>query len=696
MSKVINKSITITLIFLMIFSFANIFFMQNNVSADSNRYTYDGNNLNTGLYPGFKEKIDELKKAHPNWNFVIMETGLDWNQTIVAETAGHWGSPLSLIQGKNGDWICATCGTHAYDNGSWYHASEYAIKYYMDARNWLNDNGYLFQFLQLDYTETSDDNVYKALNGTFLNDWDIAVSINRVCRAQNMNPFYVISRIMQEQGSDGRGAWKITSEGVTYYNLFNIGASGNSTQEIINNSLATAKAHGWTSIEKSIEGGTSGTLKDYINRKQNTLYLNKFDVESYRGLYTMQYMQNIEAPKSEALSMYNKIKDANLLNQNLTFVIPVYYNMSGEISTVPENNVETGPKNIRLKVGHSEYNVREGRSTSSKSLTKVANHDTIVLSAQRYSDGWHRVVLTDGTAGYVKFDPNAWEEINDITNCNETVTLIGDQVNLRAGPKTSEAVITTLSKGQIVTRIDNSGRYSYDGITWDRVVLADGRQGFVSRQYLNNNNQGEILTIKADGGLNLRETPNGNVIRILSNDTKVTRIEIGTEQINGNYWDKIITPDGATGYVARSYLRDENGNVPNGRPQSDNNNVRKDDDSKTVVMEPLAEVSNVKTLGNNVTVTKQDGTAVTEGPVGTGYKINIDGTEFVAVKKGDNSGDGIIDSMDLYLMIQYMLDNKTFNEYEKKATDLDGNNEVDSMDMYLIIQHMLGNRDLNI
>ena len=52
-----------------------------------------------------------------------METGIDWNQTIVAETAGHWGSPLNLIQGKNGDWICATCGSHRYDNGSWYHAS---------------------------------------------------------------------------------------------------------------------------------------------------------------------------------------------------------------------------------------------------------------------------------------------------------------------------------------------------------------------------------------------------------------------------------------------------------------------------------------------------------------------------------------------------------------------------------------------
>lgn len=627
-----------------------------------------------------------------------METGIDWNQTIVAETAGHWGSPLNLIQGKNGDWICATCGSHRYDNGSWYHASEYAIRYYMDARNWLNDNGYLFQFLKLDYTETSDDSVYKALNGTFLNNWDIAAGINRACKAQNMNPFYVISRIMQEQGTDGRGAWKIEHEGVTYYNLFNIGASGNSTQEIINNSLATAKANGWTSVEKSIEAGISGTLKYYITCKQNTMYLNKFDVESYRGLYSMQYMQNIEAPKAEALSMYNKIRDAKLLDQNLTFVIPVFRNMPSEFSTTPDNNVETGPKNIRLKEGHSEYNVREARTTNSTSLTKVANHDTIVISAQRFSDGWHRVVLTDGIAGYIKFDPNAWEEINDITNCNETVTLTGDAVNLRAGPKTTEAVLTTLSRGQMVTRIDNSGRYNIDGITWGRVMLADGRQGFVSRQYLANRNEQEILTISADGGLNLRETPNGNVIRILSNGTKVTRTEIGTEQINGNYWDKIITPDGAEGYVARSYLRDSNGNIPSGRvdPEQPQNGVKKDDNAKTVTMEPLTKVENLSSLGSNVVVKKQDGTQITEGQIGTGYKINIDGTEFTAIKLGDNSGDGEIDSMDMYVMIQHILGNREFNEYERKATDLDNDGVIDSMDMYIMIQYILGNRELKV
>ena len=54
------------------------------------------------------------------------------------------------------------------------------------------------------------------------------------------------------------------------------------------------------------------------------------------------------------------------------------------------------------------------------------------------------------------------------------------------GPGNSQTQIKTLSYGQQVTRIDNSGRYTFGGTTWDRIVLADGRQGFVENKYLVN------------------------------------------------------------------------------------------------------------------------------------------------------------------------------------------------------------------
>ena len=142
--------------------------LKTNVKAvESYRYTYDGNNIDTGKYPGFKEKIDVLRKNHPNWTFTIMETGLDWNQVINAEYSGHGGSPLNLIQNKSGAWVCSICGDKAYDNLTWKCASEMTIRYYMDPRNWLVDNEYLFQFLQIDYVSSTDDAIYKALANTF-------------------------------------------------------------------------------------------------------------------------------------------------------------------------------------------------------------------------------------------------------------------------------------------------------------------------------------------------------------------------------------------------------------------------------------------------------------------------------------------------------------------------------------------------
>ena len=342
------------------------------------------------------------------------------------------------------------------------------------------------------------------------------------------------------------------------------------------------------------------------------MYLNKFDVESKNGVYNNQYMQNIEAPTREATLMYNKIKDTEILNQTLTFVIPVFYNMPSERCASPDETSETGAKNIKLRSGHSNYNVREARNQSSKVITTVESPDTIVLSDQRYRDGWHRVVLTNGTAGYIKFNSSIWEEIDDVTNCNEQMSLSGDGVNLRAGPGIGEPIITTLSKGQLVNRIDNSGRYSYNGITWDRVILADGRQGFISRDYLEAaSNDSEVYTISANGGLFLRETPGGNVIRLLPNGTTVTRTEIAENELNGNYWDKVTTPEGATGYVARAYLRDSNGNVPSGKRKDNDEtteiNVKKDDENKAILMEPNVKVDNLKSLGNKISVKNKNG-----------------------------------------------------------------------------------------
>ena len=567
-----KKIISIFLIVILLSAFLIVNILQSSF-AESNRYAYDGSNLDTSKYPGFKEKLDTLKANHPNWNFIIMETGLDFEQVIKAEYTGHLDTPKNLIQGKTGEWICSICGDRVYDTGNWKCASEQAIRYYMDTRNWLVDSPYLFQFLATDYLQTTDDRVYQSLNGTFLYSRENASIINRVCKEKNANPYYVIARLLQEQGNAGGATSKmVDTDGTVYYNLFNIGASGNTQQEVYNNALARAKREGWTSIEKCLSDGITFLFSAYINNKQNSIYLNKFDVESYGGLYIRQYMQNIEAPKSEGTSMYNKMKNAGLLDENLTFIIPVYENMSSLSSSSPDSSIEAYPKNIRVKVGHSNVMIRSGRSTTSTPVGKITDSSVVVLSVERYSDGWHKVILEDGTNGYVKFNTSYLEEIDDITNCYEEVTVTNSDVILRVGPGYSQLEITHLNKGQVIHRIDNTGRYYIDGKVWDRVILSDSRQGFVARDNIHKIDYNESFYVNAEGGLYLRESPTGNIIRKLENGSIVTRIESGVQV--GNYtWDKVITEDGAIGYVAREYLVKVDGSdVPDEMPDDSGDN----------------------------------------------------------------------------------------------------------------------------
>ena len=567
-----KKIISIFLIVILLSAFLIVNILESSF-AESNRYVYDGSNLDTSKYPGFKEKLDTLKANHPNWKFIIMETGLDFEQVIKAQYTGHLGTPKNLIQGKSGEWICSICGDRVYDTGNWKCASEQAIRYYMDTRNWLVDSPYLFQFLATDYLETTDDKVYGSLNGTFLYSRENASIINRVCREKNANPYYIIARLLQEQGNAGGATSKmVDTDGTVYYNLFNIGASGNTQQEVYNNALARAKREGWTSIEKCLSDGITFLFSAYINNKQNSIYLNKFDVESYGGLYIRQYMQNIEAPKSEGTSMYNKMKSAGLLNENLTFIIPVYENMSSLSSSSPDSSIEAYPKNIRVKVGHSNVMIRSGRSTTSTPVGKIADSSVVVLSVERYSDGWHKVVLEDGTSGYVKFNTSYLEEIDDITNCYEEVTVTNSDVILRVGPGYNQLEITHLNKGQVIHRIDNTGRYYIDGKIWDRVILSDSRQGFVARDNIHKIDYNESFYVNAEGGLYLRETPAGNIIRKLENGSIVTRLEAGSKV--GNYtWDKVITEDGVIGYVAREYLiKVDGGEVPDETPDDSGGN----------------------------------------------------------------------------------------------------------------------------
>ena len=694
-----KKILASILIMIIVFVGINMILINSSVLADSHRFDYNGE-LNEGKYPGFKAKLDAVKRERPGWKIRIMETGLDWNEVIRREGDGVGRSPRSLVQGKYGEWIVSN---QTYDNGSWRAASDKAISYVMDPRNWLNpNNSSILQFMQLSYFEVSDENVKTALKDTFFDNMDNARIINNVSRDYNINVFFVVARIIQEQGYKGSATWKMDSDGKSYYNPFNINASGNGVSEIIKNALQRAKDKGWDTFEKGLRGGIEKIGTDYINEKQDTLYLQKFDVESKGTLYSHQYMQNIDAPRTEASILKSKMDKINgVLDNNVVLLIPVYNNMPATPAAEPNGNIDIGPINIQLKNNHTDWNVRESASISSKSVAKVANSSTIVLSIMRTNDGWHRVVLVDGTFGYIKFENDVWEQVNDVKNTNEAMIVKGDDVALRAGPGTNEPIIMRLSKNSILTRVDNTGRYNINGYIWDRVELPNGKKGFVARNFLEDTKKANnIYRVKVNDYLIMRDAPNGQDIRHLGDGVLVTVTEKVNGKVNGYTWYKITTAEGAEGYVASDYLVNVNGKTDDGQnnnpapqpsvqptPQPEKKpevNVNlidnKDDVNKTIKVLPEAKADDLKKKYKNV----KD---ITNEKLATGSTVNIDNNIYTIIKIGDGNKEGEAKEMDAVDILNYSVDLIKLDDIQLKAADVNKDGKVKEMDAVDILNY---------
>lgn len=287
----------------------------------------------------YQPALEILKEQHPNWIFVPMQTGLDWEEVIANEII----SGKSLV-GKN---YPEYTKEGVYDGGSWFYASEDILKLYMDPRNSLTEDA-IFQFEQLTYNETyhTEEALELFLQNTFMKGdkyapgtkMKFSLIIWALGKDRQVSPFHLASRIYQEQGQGNSPLISGTYPGYEgYYNYFNIKASGKTNKEVIENGLKHAKEKNWYSAYFSIEGGTDVIAANYIKKGQDTLYLQKYNVNpgGDYALYTHQYMQNIAAPTSEAKTIRNLYRNANALDSPFVFKIPVYENMPDTACPMP-------------------------------------------------------------------------------------------------------------------------------------------------------------------------------------------------------------------------------------------------------------------------------------------------------------------------------------------------------------------------
>lgn len=642
-------------------------------------------------YPGYAELIKKLKAAHPNWQFNIFYTGLDWNQVIKNETVAWHGRNL-IDANKTGDWVCQTCSDTRYDNGSWKCASEATVSYYMDPRNFLNDD-YIFQFEESVFNENihTVNGILSMTQGTFLAGQENAEAILQACKNVNINPYQVFSRVLQEQGYSG----SIMSKGNNgYYNVFNVGAWGSSSSEIIANATEYAKNNGWDTLGKSIIGGIDFLKSKYIGIGQNTIYLQKFDVDDSDGiLYYHQYMQNVSAAYTECQIVRNIYKNIGLFENNITFLIPVYENMPADRSPIPgTQSIVT--QNVKIK--ENKINVRESKNINSKSIAELNQGDIVLRieigNQEENGHKWDKVVLSNGIKGYIISD--YLEKIEDVKNCDENV-IVNSSVNLRNGPGTSgTSVITTLTEGQALIKIETDKYNGLDGYNWDRVILSDGRQGYIVSEYIskfgdiNDKSGAELIKVICDIGINVRETPGTDkkVLTYLPCGSVLTRIEQNVSTENGYIWDKIVTGGGIVGYIARgdsseSFVEKMNKD----KEQSNNIDTTPNDnfkiEDKYIIIEPDTTIEKIKEKYTSAIVIKDGKEIDSVSIIGTNYIVKIDGKEYSVIKIGDIDGNASIDAIDLLKVRKYLLGKENIENCFYKAMDIFKDNVIDAKDL---------------
>lgn len=702
----------------------------------------------------YQPYLRELAKKHPNWKFKALYTNLDWTYVINEENI--YGKNL-VPKNYSDSWKNTTPGQYNVEiDSGWVDSSRQSIEYCMDPRNFLNEVR-IFQFEALSYEPHSNnlDGIEKILYGTefynkkvsYLDSNGNTINMNerysdlilRGGQTSSVSPYHLASRIKQEVGPFlSHSSISGNVEGFKgLYNFYNIGATSSpEPMGAIKNGLRYARdGKGasealknkylipWNTKEKSITGGGIFIGSSYINVGQNTIYLQKFDVNDDRNgnLFTHQYMTNVLAPYSESKSTYNGYQKSGLLDTSMTFIIPVYNNMPSIPMQSPDINAnDFAQDNTKVYCNATNVNIRTGPSTSYEIITSVNKQDkmTRIAKGKQSGERWDKVILENGIIGYIfknyvtEMPPVQIERID--VNIDNTTIQKGERKKLQVTIYPQEAnshKVQYISSNPNVATVDNEGNIT---------AIRSGKATITVKAEENNvQNQIEITvyskvtniildqkeiymqvgdTFQINAGLEPEDANDKNILYSSSN------IDVAVITENG-----IITAkqEGTTNLIASSR---EN---PNILAECKLYVVRKMDDSEIYFESPLKvnslEVSGIEYDNNKVLDIKEKIKTNLEiqivnykneilqekDPVGTGSKILVkeDGKvlrKYQIIVYGDANGDGKINSVDLLVIQRHILEIEPLEEIFRKASNINKNGKKPtSIDLLLIQRHIL-------
>ena len=202
-----------------------------------------------GFPKSYVESLLELHKKYPQWEFVPFITNLTWEEAVEGEHTPHKKQLIENIVSDNLMCDCSACDGVIQEASNWVSASEEAVRYYLDPRNFLTEE-YIFQFESTAYDSSHTIEAVEAiLDSTWMHDSEITYldangntktykkggvaikyseAIMEAAESSGMSAYYLASKIVQEVGSSsssyagGSSGKNSPYDGI--YNYYNIGA----------------------------------------------------------------------------------------------------------------------------------------------------------------------------------------------------------------------------------------------------------------------------------------------------------------------------------------------------------------------------------------------------------------------------------------------------------------------------------------
>ncbi|MEC0282007.1 GW dipeptide domain-containing protein [Terribacillus saccharophilus] len=205
---------------------------------------------------------------------------------------------------------------------SWINATASDIETYLDPTNFVNDDKYKFQFVDLSSSTgitAGELNAYLKGKGVLEG---MGAAFITAGKNAGINEIYLVAHALLETGNGTSALAKgKTVNGKTYHNMYGVGAYDQCAETC---GFNKAIAEDWDSVEAAIIGGAEFIGDGYINNGLNTLYKMRWNPNAMAttGTWGKQYATDIRWAYNQVSSMYNLYNSLGITNPNL--LIPVY------------------------------------------------------------------------------------------------------------------------------------------------------------------------------------------------------------------------------------------------------------------------------------------------------------------------------------------------------------------------------------